>query len=78
MTESPHHRKSYYELRSISLSSTGLWGDQVTKVIKVQDRNYRLLLEILHRLEQKKNERLSFNDAISLLIKEHQEKLSKS
>ena len=47
----------------------------MVKVVKVQDENYRLLLEILHELERERNERLSFDDAISLLIDEHQRKV---
>lgn len=44
----------------------------MVKVVKVQDENYRLLLQILHELERERNERLSFDEAISFLIKEHQ------
>ena len=50
----------------------------MTKVIKVQDHNYRLLLEILHELEEQKNERLSFDDAISLLMEERKARLKKA
>ena len=56
----------------------GNGGARVTKVIKVQDHNYRLLLEILHELEEQKNERLSFDDAISLLMEERKARLKKA
>jgi len=50
----------------------------MVKVVKVQDENYRLLLEILHELERERNERLSFDEAISLLIKEHKKNTAKA
>jgi predicted CopG family antitoxin len=46
------------------------------KVIKVDEGNYKRLLAMIHTLEMKKNQRQSFDDVISLLIKEH-EKLAK-
>ena len=46
------------------------------KVIKVHDRNYKRLLMIVHELENRNNERASFDDAISLLIDEHEENRS--
>ena len=46
----------------------------MTKVIKVHDRNYKRLLMIVHNLERVNNERASFDDAISLLIDEHEKK----
>ena len=38
---------------------------------KIQDENYKLLLEIMHDLEKRRNERVSFNEIISILIHEH-------
>jgi predicted CopG family antitoxin len=49
----------------------------MTKVIKIRDENYRRLLTILHELENTSNERASFDDAISLLIDEHEKKKEK-
>lgn len=46
----------------------------MTKVIKVHDKNYKRLLMIVHELECANNERASFDDAISLLIEEHERK----
>ena len=46
----------------------------MTKVIKVHDGNYKRLLRIVHELENMNNERASFDDAISLLIDEHERK----
>lgn len=46
----------------------------MTKVVKVRDRNYKRLLMIVHELENVSNERASFDDAISLLIDEHEGK----
>jgi len=46
--------------------------EDMVKVIKIQNENYRMLLKILHELEKNKNERLSFDDVISLLVTEHQ------
>jgi len=46
----------------------------LVKVIKIQNENYSMLLKILHELEKNKNERLSFDDVISLLVTEHQKK----
>jgi len=40
----------------------------MVKVIKIHDDNYSKLLDILHGMEKEKNERLSFDDVISLLI----------
>ena len=40
----------------------------MTKVIKVQERNYKRLLRLIHELEDVNNERASFDDAITLLI----------
>jgi len=40
----------------------------MVKVIKIHDENYSRLLNILHSMEKEKNERLSFDDVISLLI----------
>lgn len=61
-----HSKQSYYVRMTM------------VKVIKIQDENYRQLLEILHELELERNERLSFDKAISLLIKEYQERAKKS
>ena len=47
------------------------------KVIKINDENYKQLLGIIHELELTENERASFDEAISLLVKEHKEKLNK-
>jgi len=44
----------------------------LTKVIKINDGNYSRLLAIIHELECKSNERASFDDALSLLIAEHE------
>jgi hypothetical protein len=46
----------------------------MTKVIKIDDRNYKRLLMIIHELECASNERASFDDALSLLIDEHERK----
>ena len=46
----------------------------MTKVIKLHDENYRRLLQIIHDLENVNNERVSFDDAISLLINEHEKR----
>jgi len=46
----------------------------MTKVIKIHDRSYKRLLVIVHELENVNNERASFDDAISLLIDEHERK----
>jgi len=43
-------------------------GEVMAKVIKIHDENYSKLLNILHSMEKEKNERLSFDDVISLLI----------
>jgi len=40
----------------------------MVKVIKIHDENYGKLLIILHSMEKEKNERLSFDDVISLLV----------
>jgi|YelNatPaOPRAMG01_1025707.scaffolds.fasta_scaffold11531_6 predicted CopG family antitoxin len=40
----------------------------MVKVIKIHDENYSKLLNILHDLEKEKNERVSFDEVISLLI----------
>jgi len=40
----------------------------MTKVIKIRDESYSKLLRILHGMEKEKNERLSFDDVISLLV----------
>jgi len=40
----------------------------MVKVIKVHDENYSKLLDILHDMEKEKNERLSFDEVISLLV----------
>lgn len=40
----------------------------MVKVIKVHDENYSKLLKILHQMEKERNQRLSFDDVISLLI----------
>ena len=48
----------------------------MTKVIKIDDGNYRRLLMIIHELERANNERASFDDAVSLLISEHYRKRS--
>jgi hypothetical protein len=40
----------------------------MVKVIKIQDGTYGRLLNILHNMEKEKNERLSFDEAISLLV----------
>jgi len=42
------------------------------KVIKVNESNYRKMLGIIHNLEIAKNQRMSFDDVISLLLEEHQ------
>jgi predicted CopG family antitoxin len=47
---------------------------KMTKVIKVQDSNYKHLLSLLHELENSNNQRASFDDVISLLIQEHDKK----
>lgn len=44
----------------------------MTKVIKVDDMNYKRLLVIIHELETVSNKRASFDDAISLLIDEYE------
>ena len=44
----------------------------MVKVVKIQDENYRQLLKILHGLEKERNQRVSFDEVISLLIEEHQ------
>jgi len=44
----------------------------MTKVIKIDDRNYKHLLMIIHEIECANNERASFDDALSLLIDEHE------
>ena len=49
----------------------------MTKVIKIDDRNYKRLLMIVHELECASNERTSFDDALSLLIDEHERKSKK-
>ena len=46
----------------------------MTKVIKVGDKNYKRLLIIIHELECANNERASFDDALSLLIDEHEKR----
>jgi len=40
----------------------------MVKVIKIHDENYSKLLNILHDMEREKNERMSFDEVISLLI----------
>jgi predicted CopG family antitoxin len=40
----------------------------MVKVIKIHDENYSKLLNILHDMEKEKNERVSFDEVISLLI----------
>jgi predicted CopG family antitoxin len=40
----------------------------MVKVIKIHDENYSKLLDILHDMEKEKNERLSFDEVISMLI----------
>jgi len=49
----------------------------MSKVIKVNDRNYKRLLRIIHELESINNKRASFDDAVSLLINEHERKTKK-
>lgn len=44
----------------------------MTKVIKIDDKNYKRLLMIVHELECRTNERASFDDALTLLIDEHE------
>ena len=44
------------------------------KVIKIDEKNYKELLFIIHDLEMKKNERLSFDEVISLLVTVYHEK----
>jgi hypothetical protein len=44
----------------------------MTKSIKIDDRNYKRLLTIIHEIERANNERASFDDALSLLIDEHE------
>jgi predicted CopG family antitoxin len=44
------------------------------KVIKIGESNYKLLLSMIHDLETEKNQRMSFDDVISLLIEEHKKK----
>jgi len=46
----------------------------MTKVIKIDDTNYKRLLTIIHELECANNERASFDDALSLLIDEHEKR----
>ena len=49
----------------------------MTKVIKIDDRNYKCLLTIIHELECASNKRASFDDALSLLINEHEKRSQK-
>jgi len=49
----------------------------MTKVIKINDDNYKHLLTIIHELECARNERASFDDALSLLINEYESKKTK-
>lgn len=48
--------------------------EKMTKVIKIHDENYKLLLSLLHELENANNQRASFDDVISLLVREHERK----
>jgi hypothetical protein len=50
----------------------------MTKVIKVGDTNYKRLLVIIHEIESANNERASFDDALSLLIDEHEKNTGQS
>lgn len=38
------------------------------KVIKVSDTNYKLLLEIIHKMEKETSQRASFDDALTRII----------
>lgn len=55
----------------------GYYVTKMVKVVKIQDENYRQLLKILHGLEKERNQRVSFDEVISLLVKEHQERQGK-
>ena len=46
----------------------------MNKVIKIDDRNYKRLLIVIHELECANNKRASFDDALSLLIDEYERK----
>jgi hypothetical protein len=48
------------------------------KVIKIDEGNYKRLLPIIHEIEANRNERVSFDEVISILISEHEEKHNKN